>query len=145
MIIRDATEDDFLDLVSIGSDFAAAAGMPEVDVDTLVTTLRTLMDSGVLKVAENGEIAGTIGALVFPHYWNVNEVVAQELFWWIREEYRGTSAGIRLLNACEKECQGMGAKKLMMLCLDNLDGDKVANLYRRRGYEPQEQTFIKVL
>lgn len=129
----------------MGREFVAAANQPAVDDESLTQTLAQLSEHGVLKVAENGSVCGVIGALVFPNYWNVNELIAQELFWWVDEAARGTSAGVRLLSAAEDACRDRGAKKLLMLCLNDLDGDRVAQMYQRRGYEPQEQAYRKVL
>ena len=80
-----------------------------------------------------------------PHYWNEKELIAQELFWWVTEDHRGTSAGIRLLFALEKQAKQMGAKKLIMACLDGLDGKRVAKMYGKLGYVPQDQNFVKDL
>lgn len=145
MIVRDAEIDDFDALQEMGAEFVKAAGQPEVNPETLLATLSALKESGILKVAESGSVVGVAGALVFPHYWNANELVAQELFWWVDESHRGTSAGIRLLNALEAAAKERGAKKIMMLCLEAINPDKVERLYRKMGYEPQERTFCKVI
>jgi N-acetylglutamate synthase-like GNAT family acetyltransferase len=146
MIIRDATSEDFPDLDRIGRAFAEAAGLPEVDKESLECTLQNLIDNGILKVAEQDmRVVGCIGVLVFPLYSNLSYILAQELFWWIDREYRGTSGGIRLLNVAEAEAKKLGAKRMMMLCLDRVEGDKVASLYQKLGYESQERTFTKWL
>lgn len=129
----------------MGHAFAKAAKQPPVDLQTLQKTLDQLREVGILKVAENGSLCGVLGALCFPNFWNENEIIAQELFWWVDIPARGTSAGIRLLQAVEDECRDRGAKKLLMLALDDLEGEKVAGLYRKRGYEPQERSFRKLL
>ena len=145
MIIRDATVEDFPDIEIIGGEFAEAAGQPEVDSESLRESLGNLLNGGILKVAENGSIQGVAGALVFPAYWNRNEIMAQELFWFLRPEYRGTSTGLKLLISLENSAREKGAKRLMMLCLDALDGDKIASMYERLDYEPQERTYVKWL
>lgn len=145
MIIRDAQPEDFNDLERLGRDFAKAAGLPDVDKDTLDFTLGNLLENGIFKVAVNGSVIGCAGALVFPQWWNASEIVAQELFWFVDKDHRGTSAGIRLLKALEKSAKEKGAKKLMMICLHDLDGEKVAKMYSKLGYVPQEQTYIRKL
>lgn len=145
MIIRDADNNDLSELERMGIEFAHAAGLVDVDSETLMQTLEGLIDNGILKVAVNGSVIGCVGALVFPHWWNRNEIVAQELFWWVDEDHRGGSAALRLLTALEKTAKEHGASKLMMLCLDDLDGNKVARMYSRLGYAPQEQTFVRKL
>ncbi len=145
MIIRDAEITDFDDLERMGIEFAKDAGQVDVDPETLAFTVGNLIESGILKVAVNGSVVGCAGALVFPNWWNSSEMVAQELFWFVNEDHRNTSAGIRLLLALEASAKSMGAKKMMMLCLEDLDGDKVARMYDKLGYTPQEQTFVKDL
>ena len=145
MIIRDATIDDFPDLYRMGIAFAAAAEMPEVDPDTFYRSVEMLISDGILKVAVNSTICGGAGALVFPHYWNEKEIVAQELFWWVDENARKSSAAIRLLSEMESEAREKGAKSLIMITLDKLTPEVLERLYIRRGYRPQERAFIKEL
>lgn len=145
MRIRDATIDDFDEMVVLGREFAKVAGQPEVDKESLEYSFLNLMENGILKVAENGAIQGGAGALVFPAYWNQHEMMAQELFWFLRPEYRGGSTALKMLISLENEAKVKGAKRLMMICLDELDGAKIASMYERLGYESQERTFVKWL
>lgn len=145
MKVRDAEQSDIVALVQLGKEFADAAGLPDVDSESLQITLNNLMQDGILKVAENGSVQGAAGALVFPMYWNRYEMVAQELFWFLRPEYRNGSTGIKLLFALENAARAQGAKRIMMLCLDALEGDRVASIYQRLGYAPQERTYVKWL
>ena len=140
MIVRDATRDDYTDILEMGRSFARAAGQPELIDDAAIQVLDSLP---ILKVAENGSIVGMASAMVYPHYWNPDVMVAQELWWWVKEDARGTRAGLMLLDELEKAAKECGASKLMMLCLDDLDGDRVGQIYLRRGYKPQERTFTK--
>ena len=145
MKIRTATPADQAALIELGREFSAEAGLPDVDPESLEITLETLMSDGILKVAENGSIQGAAGALVFPMYWNHNELIAQELFWFLRPKYRSGFTGVKLLFALENAAREQGAKRIMMLCLDSLNGDKVASIYERLNYVPQERTYAKWL
>lgn len=145
MIVRDFRKTDLPDLIRIGRAFSAAANQPEVVDSDLEKTLLNIASGGVLKVGDCDGVCGVIGALVYPHYWNASVLVAQELFWWVDEEYRGTSLGLKLLRSAERSCKAAGAHSLTMLCLDDLEGARVASFYRKCGYKPQEQTFVKVL
>jgi len=147
MIVRDATESDLAALEQIGREFTAAAGMPDIDPESLRATLTGLIteQSGILKVADNGAVTGALGALIFPHYWNAGEIVCQELFWWVFPKFRGSSAGMKLLTAVEASAKQKGAKRMMMLCLDAVNGEQVGQMYERLGYQPQERTFAKVI
>ena len=129
----------------MGVAFAKAAELPDVDIDTLYKSVENLIENGILKVSENGAICGCAGALVFPHYWNEEEIIAQELFWWVDEISRHGTAAIRLLNAMEQSAKAKGARSRVMLALESLTPDVVESVYRKRGYVPQERAFIKDL
>lgn len=145
MKIRDAKIDDFPDLYRMAIAFAAAAELPKVDPDTFYRSVEMLIGDGILKVAINSAICGGAGALVFPHFWNESEIVAQELFWWVDESARKSSAAIRLLSEMEQAAREKGAASLIMLTLDKLNPEALGRLYIRRGYKPQERAFIKEL
>lgn len=50
------------------------------------------------QIADDGKRQlGFLAAMVMPHWMNPAVRTAAELFWWVGEEYRGSSAGIRLL------------------------------------------------
>lgn len=142
MIVRDAKETDYPEIIRMGRAFAQAADQPDVDPDPLISVLN---DLPILKVVENGEVCGMAAAVVYPHYWSPDTLVAQELWWWVDETARGSRAGVMLLEALEESAKVLGASKLMMLALDALNPDGVERLYRRRGYVPQERTFVKEL
>lgn len=88
---------------------------------------------------------GAILGLVFPHWWNPQVLVAQELGWWVEPEYRGTTLAIRLLNKLEVEAKRKGATKLLMICLEAVEPDKVESIYLRKGYTKLERIFSKDL
>lgn len=140
MIVRDANGSDAEALLRMGQEFAHAAKLPAVDGDSLMLTLQNLP---ILKVAENGAVCGVAGAMVYPHFWNAHELVAQELFWWVDPQARGSRAAVMLLQAMEDAAKAAGAKRMIMACLDSLEGEHVAALYTRKGYVPQERSFHK--
>lgn len=123
--------------------FTDAAGLPGDD-DSMATTLRTLMDAGGLFVTGD-PVHGMAGALVYPAYFNTSRVAAQELFWWVDPAARRSGAGRALLASIESYARENGAHTLTMICLDDLDGDRVAEFYRSEGYRPLERNFMKVL
>lgn len=144
MNIRPAQIDDIDVMERMGRDFAHAAGQSEIDSEVLRQTLVNLMENGISLVAENGTVKGAIGGLVYPS-WFSGELIAQELWWWCDPEIRGTSTALKLLLSLENEAKNRGATRLMMLCLDGLDGDRIANIYTRLGYHAEERTFSKDL
>lgn len=146
-MIRTATAADIPALVEMGGRFFAASGFADstsYDPDSMAHTFAQLIESeqGVLLVADG---VGMAGALVYPHYFNRHDLVAQELFWWVDEDARKSGAGSRLLLAIEAWAAERGAKSLIMLSLSALDAEKVNRMYENAGYRPAEQSFIKRL
>lgn len=86
---------------------------------------------------------GAILGLVFPHWWNPSILVAQELGWWVEPEYRGGTLAIRLLNRFEEAAKAKGASKIMMICLEAVEPDKVEKIYLKKGYAKLERIFSK--
>lgn len=131
------------DCLRMGRAFAEAAGLVSDDC-SMLQTLRALMSDGGLYVV--GEpVRGMAGVLVYPAYFNAAQISAQELFWWVDPQARGTGAGRMLLDALEAHARERGAHTLTMIALDDVDGERVANLYRSQGYRPLERNFVKVL
>lgn len=88
---------------------------------------------------------GFAGAVVFPAFFDSQTLLAQELFWWVSPEHRKAGVATELLEALEAAAKSHGAKALFMLCLDDLDGERVSRMYERRGYRPTERLFLRKL
>ena len=125
----------------MGEKFHALSGYAKFstyDPDVMAKSCRALMrtDTGLLLVGERA----MIGCIVFPLFM-AQETVAQELFWW--SETPGV--GRDLLNVAEHWAKTSGAKVLLMLALESNEADRVETIYRRRGYETAERSYMKVL
>lgn len=142
-LTRTATDDDLPDCLRMAREFCKAAGLPGDD-GSMLATLRTLMDAGGLFVT-GSPVHGMAGVLVYPAYFNTSRIAAQELFWWVDPDARRSGAGRALLGAIEAYARQAGAHTLTMICLDDVDGDRVAAFYRSEGYRPLERNFVKVL
>lgn len=140
---RAATEDDLPACLRMGRAFAAAAGL-DADDESMIVTLRSLMDGGGLFVT-GSPLHGMAGVLVYRAYFNAAQVSAQELFWWVDEDARRSGAGRSLLTAIEAYAREAGAHTLTMIALDDVDGERVGAFYRSEGYRPLERNFVKVL
>lgn len=88
---------------------------------------------------------GMIGFVMFPLFMNKSTVMSQELFWWVDEEARGSSLGIRLLKEAELISSESGATVMNMLALSELEGDKMCHLYKKLGYIKKEQSYMRIL
>jgi hypothetical protein len=133
-----ASEEDLPECLVMGEKFTTAAGFP-FDPQSSTDTLLNLMNSqdGILLMG-NG---GMVGGLVYPAYFDKSYRMAQELFWWAETP----GLGVRLLTALEQWARSVSAHSLTMLAMADMRSNAVARLYRRSGFKPLENTFVKVL
>ena len=148
-MIRAARHEDMPRLVEMGRAFlaeTALADFTEIDDDSFSRTLTGMIDGdrAVLIVAEESQIIGLIGGLVYPFYFNTNHLTGQEMFWWVEPAYR-KGAGRQLFKALETWAREMGAKTLTVMALDSNRPEAVTAAYKRAGYTPTERNFMRAL
>lgn len=148
-MIREATLADIPEIARLGAKFHAQAGWDEIEYrpDDCAASLATFMQAGcfLCLVAEvDGDILGMAAGVVSPVYFNAGHLSGEELFWWTDKD-APQLAGIRLLDALEKAARARGCQTFQMKSLARLNGDRMTQLYARRGYRASEQTFIKRL
>ena len=138
--MRHATRDDIPKLLEMGKEFVSVIGEISDD-ESIENTLIMLMDSpdGILLI-DKGAMAG---AFIYPHFFNVQTMIAQELFWWVNELQRGTGVAMKLMHGLEDWARDKGAKTLIMTAMSGL-GD-VGKIYESKGYTPRENTYFKDL
>jgi GNAT superfamily N-acetyltransferase len=71
------------------------------------------------------------------------ELCCMEFFWYVDPAERGSSVGLRLLNAWEQEATKRGAKRLLMSHIETEKTAQFLKLYERRGYVKREQIYMK--
>ena len=123
---------EFLEMVS-----------PNKKVDTvhLNTVLYSILKTGIVLVAEdNGEMAGAIGGLITPNMWFPDELELNKIFWLVSSEYRGSSAGLRLLKAFVKHGKDEGVNRIVMS--DELASPLNDDVYIKRGFKLKQRSFI---
>lgn len=140
-MIRRATYDDIPAVMEMGRRFADDAGVTAKvgwDDESVRNLLIALIDleNGILLVGEKGMIGGAI----YPHPFNSNTVVFQELFW--RSEGR---EGLRLYAEAEKWAREAGATHTAMSATEGMNPDGPCRIYERLGFSPFDRTFIKEL
>jgi GNAT superfamily N-acetyltransferase len=146
--LREATYLDLDELHRMGRAFHAVTGVADIiplDEASLGRTFIQLIENpdGALIVCDRGNgLCGAVGALLHPHYMNANHITGQELFWWVDPEHRH-GVGPLLFDALEDWVKASGANTFSMITLDALEPEKVAMLYRRRGYRPVERSYIR--
>ncbi len=148
-MIRPASINDIPRLVEMGRlffDETAIAAFATFAGESCSRTLNELIDgeNGAVFVAEENEVVGAIGGMVYPLFFNVDHLTGQEFFWWCEPEYR-KGAGRKLFEALESWAQERGARSFTMIALESNRPDAVAAVYKRAGYRPSERSFIRGL
>lgn len=149
MIVRRAEIDDLPEYIRLGRRFHAASpvstAIPFDPQGFGIFYLNSLHNPNVgLWLAEqDGKVLGVAGVMLYPMYFSPSNLVAQELWWWLEPEARGTGAGGKMHEMIEAWALENGASALFMIALEDDNSSKMESLYVRKGYKPMERTFIK--
>lgn len=137
-MFRLAERSDLESCFTIAKKFVDFYGI-SYDEASVKTILEKVMDDGIFIIAYvNDEVTGIAGGLFVNNPWN-QEVLFQEMFWWIEEKYRGGSLGIKLLFELENSVP-TGTKIVMStLPQSNIKDSTMLKL----GYVLKEQAFMK--
>lgn len=131
---------DFPSMVKMGRRFYEASGYAEITEFDEASFEATLSTPAVfLVVDKDNELVGMAGALVYPLYFNIRHMTAQEMFWWVDPEYRGV--GGELFDALLSEVKKLGAQSLTMIALERFSW--VGSYYEKRGFKPTERSFMR--
>jgi pentatricopeptide repeat protein len=87
-----------------------------------------------------GKLIGAIGGLVYPDP-NDGVLVANENFWFVKNKARGN--GIKLFYKFEYWVKLQGAKRLIMVYLQNSMPDKMEQIYRKMKFKKLETHYWK--
>jgi len=104
MKVRSAQVKDYADIKRLMIDFANFNPIedlhnPEYDFVHVNRVIDHILKSGVALVCEHNErVVGMLLATIQGDLWLPHVKRMTEVAWWVEEEYRGTSAGARLLN-----------------------------------------------
>lgn len=100
--------------------------------------------TGFVLVNEcDGSVVAALGAAI----WRcplTGDTISAENFYYSLPNHR-TAANIRLLRDYEQVAKARGAKRVWMVHLKNEAGERIGDLYTRRGYKPRESLYEKIL
>ncbi len=147
MEIRQLEEKDIPSVIELGQAFlstTALANHCKIDPLGFSQFILSADNIAVWVVEHENEIVGTAAITLFPLFFNPQKLVAQELFWYIREDKRG-GIGIRLLNEMTDWAEQKEADYLFMIGLENEDKEMIDGLYKRMGFNPLESTYMRCL
>lgn len=149
-MIREAVRSDLPALLVLGakayeeSPFKRIIEQDDYDTYRMLSNMIESNQQAIL-VAESGrEIVGMLGFVIVPSFWNNAHKMAQDLFWYVAPEHRGT-AGLKLLKQYEQTAKDMGAHSLMMVCVKKTKSDKMRKVFKRNGLRELDQKWIKEL
>ena len=135
-----ATPKDVPHILEMGKSFCRALA-EDYDEDTIVSTIMRMISSPTeVILVEDG---GMVGAICYPHFFNVRHGIAQELFWWVNPDTRGNGIGVKLLAELEAWARDMGVSRLMVSSMASMPD--IGVLYERKGFRRFEQNWIKEL
>jgi GNAT superfamily N-acetyltransferase len=147
--VRHATGDDLDQVATLGGHFheqtAWAKRIPYSHSDAVIWA-QTMMDHGLLIVADNGEkLVGVVGGLKHPFLNNRSYIIGAELLWWIEPEYRNGGLGKQLLLTIEQAAFEAGCRLWSMMTLEAVEPEKAGAIYKKLGYELTEHSYLKEL
>tara|TARA_Y100000114_G_scaffold88859_1_gene82358 strand:+ start:7010 stop:7474 length:465 start_codon:yes stop_codon:yes gene_type:complete len=98
--------------------------------------------ASILGLKQNNKFIGAIG-LTFTPSLEDGILSCMEAFWFVDEQHRGQ--GLKLLLKAEKVAKARGAKRMMMMYLENSMPQKVKKVYERLQYKKIQTTYFKEL
>lgn len=149
-VIRPAEVADIPRLLELGAAFVVhyPAEIP-TDPDGLREALSEMIEGGQCVLVDDveGEIRGGVVGMISALWTNPKRSRAGiELAWWVAEEHRGGTVGIRLLHAFEAWAVERGAEVLVLSDLVDGAGDPLlGGLAQRLGYALVERAHYKAV
>lgn len=146
MIVRPARHIDVeagVALVKRFLDTGVQTGLvPDEDtIHYLISDLIDEEDGAAFVAVEDGKVVGGILGRVTPWQFNFEVKVLVEMGWYMLEEYRGTSAGGRLLAMLKRWGKSRGATALVMITTERAESPRVKDFYEGIGLKHIETTF----
>lgn len=147
--VRKASESDLDRYIELLADFHAASpmkGVADFDAPKTRAFLSTSLENTniLLLVGEiDGEIVGVTSCLLYPLYFSPDYQVAQELWWWLTPQSRGSGIGHAMFREIEAWAKEKNARALFMIALEDERAAAMEKVYFRAGFRPLERTFIK--
>jgi N-acetylglutamate synthase-like GNAT family acetyltransferase len=147
MIVRHATPFDIPALIDLLKEYRSHTPLKflsEADDEKYITAMLTeiISGKGVGLVAENGEVFGMLIASIHPSQWSPKHLLMTELAYWVEPEYRGGTAGHRLLAMYVQEAKQL--KESGRIC--NFFISKMVNSpdlsYGKLGFEKLEEFWV---
>jgi len=144
MEVRPATPDDAHEFTVLVKKFVREANYPfKVDMKLTYDNALLILENPdfFLHVVEDEEelvgfLVGALNKTLFS-----TEVIATELGWYLKPEYRDGRTALKLLKNYEEWAKEQGADFVTMVDIDTVQD--LSALYQRRGYELTEKSYVR--
>jgi N-acetylglutamate synthase-like GNAT family acetyltransferase len=140
-MIRRATFEDIPELLLMGQHMHAESprfSKLAFSVKKVAKLAKFLIDSprGILLISEHGMFWGSVAPAFFSE-----ELCAEDYVLYVEPEYRGNMEAVRLLKGYIAEARKLGAKDIGISNSTLVDKDRVAEFFRRIGFQEVGTSF----
>jgi L-amino acid N-acyltransferase YncA len=147
MKVRDGSPFDIPQILDMLRSYRKHTPMPflaEADNVEYVTKMLTqlMAGRGVVLVSEDEELTGMLIAIISPSLWSPEHLLLTEMAYWVNPEWRGGTAGYRLLAAYQQKGEALKAEKR----ISNFIISKMSNSpnlqYQKFGFTKLEESWV---
>lgn len=142
--VRPAVEGDISWIAAELGEFAEFAStrhsLIPSDPEVMRQGFNQFVKNHIFLVAERDLVPmGFVAGVVFPHLFNPEILVLQEVFWWVMKAYRGSRAALMLLDAFIAWGRESVDWIFFSMQPNTPAGDRVL---LKRGFKLQEKTYL---
>lgn len=144
-MIRNATKFDIPRIIEMLWHYHSSGNIKNLSIDNDKSALKILtiilMGGGVAFVSEkDNKITGMLLAVMAPFLWDQTKLVMNEICYWVEPEYRGSSAGYRLIKEYTSYCEELkDQNRIINYTMSQMSGQNLN--YERFGLRPIECTW----
>jgi len=147
MIVRHATPFDIPAIIDLLREYRSHTPLQflnEANDEVYITQMLTeiISGKGVALVAESGKVFGMLISAIHPSQWSPKHLLLTEMAYWVEPEFRGGTAGYRLLNMYVQEAKQL--KEAGRIC--NFFISKMVNSpdlsYGKLGFKKLEEFWV---
>ena len=143
MEIREATVLDLGDMAIQGREFLHFIYPDKrIDESNLYGVLHQLVTQGIVFVAvKDGEVIGGIGGNIIPSLFYPQDIILHEMFWWVNEKHRCSSAALRLMKRFIDHGKAQPDISQVVMSMETIS-PLSDDAYLKRGFELKEKAFV---
>jgi N-acetylglutamate synthase-like GNAT family acetyltransferase len=148
-MIRQANKFDIESIIGLLKQYRESAPLDVLryanDEEYITQLLSEILSgSGIIFLAEKDDvIIGMLIAAIIPNIWNPKARQCSEVAYWVNPEYRGGTAGYRLIQSYMSECDAMVKQgKIQFYTMTKMVNSPDLK-YSKFGFSKLEETWVK--